>query len=615
MAAKEKAPEELAKAATLAHVPGGDEYEKMISGMLYDPLEKALATARFQARRWCHQYNNYFPDDPTAGFESLAAERLRMLRDFLGHVGDGTFIEPPFRVDYGCNIRLGRNFYANFNLTILDCAIVTIGDRVMFGPNVSLLSATHETDVSSFSGPAEELSMATQTVEVQTELVEIPSEPRSENRTSTQSDHDGAPSAAKYDRATILRSISAGFSFFVAGVNDGSMGPLVPYFMRQYEINPTIVSVLFAASFFGWLFTAVTNTHICQYLDLGAMLAIGAASQVIGQALRSWGPPFGLLAFSFWFITVGQAFQDTHANTFVTKLPSAHRWLGFIHAMYMAGCLVGPFVATAVASAGSVSRWYLFYTFPLGLGVANLVLVFVAFRSTVGRLPRKRTVTSSSSPHAAAGEAEPATSRNKAAATLIKNTVRMPTVWLLSFFFFFFLGAAVTAGGWLVEYLVVVRGGELAQMGYIPAGFNGGCFLGRLLLAEPTKRLGERRMILVYSVLCIGLQLLFWLVPNIIAASIAVSFLGFFSGPFFVTGVSVASKLFPPAIHSTALPLVFVIGQIGGSVFPIVTGILATHEGVKVLQPILVALFACTALTWLSIPAPKSTANTALHQE
>lgn len=64
-------------------------------------------------------------------------------------MGDDTFIEPPFRVDYGCNIRFGSRFYANFNLIILDCAIVTIGDRVMMGPNVSLLSATHETDVRS----------------------------------------------------------------------------------------------------------------------------------------------------------------------------------------------------------------------------------------------------------------------------------------------------------------------------------------------------------------------------------------------------------------------------------------------------------------------------------
>lgn len=113
----------------------------------YDPMDPALVAARFSARRQCHEYNNYFPSDADA--DSLVADRLRMLREFVGHVGDETFIEPPFRVDYGGNIRLGFRFYANFNLTILDCAIVTIGDRVMFGPNVSLLSATHETDVQS----------------------------------------------------------------------------------------------------------------------------------------------------------------------------------------------------------------------------------------------------------------------------------------------------------------------------------------------------------------------------------------------------------------------------------------------------------------------------------
>lgn len=52
-------------------------------------------------------------------------------------------------LDYGCNVRLGDRVYSNFNLTILDCSIVTIGHRVMFGPNVSICAATHETDVQS----------------------------------------------------------------------------------------------------------------------------------------------------------------------------------------------------------------------------------------------------------------------------------------------------------------------------------------------------------------------------------------------------------------------------------------------------------------------------------
>lgn len=62
-----------------------------------------------------------------------------------------------------------------------------------------------------------------------------------------------------------------------------------------------------------------------------------------------------------------------------------------------------------------------------------------------------------------------------------------------------------------MEYLVDVRNGDLKDMGYVPAGFYGGAFLGRLILAEPTYRWGERRMIFIYVVLCLGLQLIFWL--------------------------------------------------------------------------------------------------------
>ena len=75
----------------------------------------------------------YFPPSTSnPGFDSLAAERLERLRAIIGRVGDDVFIEPPFRIDYGCNISLGNRVYANFNLTILDCSLVTIGDRYVW---------------------------------------------------------------------------------------------------------------------------------------------------------------------------------------------------------------------------------------------------------------------------------------------------------------------------------------------------------------------------------------------------------------------------------------------------------------------------------------------------
>lgn len=80
-----------------------------------------------------------------------------------------------------------------------------------------------------------------------------------------------------------------------------------------------------------------------------------------------------------------------------------------------------------------------------------------------------------------------------------------------------------------------MRKSQLSKVGYVTTGFYGGLALGRLVLAEPTYRLGERRMLLLYSVLCLALQLVFWRVKNVIADAVAVSCMGFLLGPYFAT--------------------------------------------------------------------------------
>ncbi|RBR19245.1 uncharacterized protein FIESC28_05710 [Fusarium coffeatum] len=150
MAAQEKNPVELEKASKLANIPHCEQYERMISGMLYDSLIPKLTNARLAARKAMHEYNAWFPSGEDLNIENITQTRAKMLKSFLGHVGDDeVFIEPPFRVDYGPNMSVGKRFYANFNLTVLDSAIVSIGDRVMIGPNVMISTATHETEVGS----------------------------------------------------------------------------------------------------------------------------------------------------------------------------------------------------------------------------------------------------------------------------------------------------------------------------------------------------------------------------------------------------------------------------------------------------------------------------------
>ncbi|HCJ6321162.1 maltose O-acetyltransferase [Citrobacter sedlakii] len=114
-----------------------EEKQKMIAGELYRPSDDTLRDDRMQARKWVHRYNQTAPDEK--------AERLAILTALLGHC-DKPHIEPSFRCDYGYNIFLGKDFYANFDCVLLDVCPIRIGDNCMLAPGVHIYTATHPLD-------------------------------------------------------------------------------------------------------------------------------------------------------------------------------------------------------------------------------------------------------------------------------------------------------------------------------------------------------------------------------------------------------------------------------------------------------------------------------------
>lgn len=144
----------------------------------------------------------------------------------------------------------------------------------------------------------------------------------------------------------------------------------------------------------------------------------------------------------------------------------------------------------------------------------------------------------------------------------------------------------------------------LSRAGYVPTGYFAGLFLGRLILPHPTHTLlgGEHYMLLLYSFILLILQLISWFVPSAIATATVLSLMGFFFGPFFAAGVHVASEAFPRKVRTSALGLVFVGAQLGGSVFPAVTGAVVGRWGVGVLQPVVVGTIVAMGVGWWVIP-------------
>ncbi|MBQ7268062.1 MAG: sugar O-acetyltransferase [Synergistaceae bacterium] len=112
-----------------------NERMKMTAGELYNPADEELYTLRTKAHRLCLMYNQLFDTDEE--------ERYKILHELLPYSDREAYFQGPIFFDYGINIYIGKNFYANFNTTILDICPVKIGDNVMLGTNVSLLTPLH----------------------------------------------------------------------------------------------------------------------------------------------------------------------------------------------------------------------------------------------------------------------------------------------------------------------------------------------------------------------------------------------------------------------------------------------------------------------------------------
>ena len=113
-----------------------NQKERMLANLPYKSWMDGLKEARMACKMKLYTYNNLPPEQE--------AEREALLREILGKTCEGYLnIESPFHCDYGYNIEVGKEFFANYNFIVLDVGKVKIGDNFMCGPNVQISTAGH----------------------------------------------------------------------------------------------------------------------------------------------------------------------------------------------------------------------------------------------------------------------------------------------------------------------------------------------------------------------------------------------------------------------------------------------------------------------------------------
>ncbi|KAL1695421.1 major facilitator superfamily domain-containing protein [Schizophyllum commune] len=427
-------------------------------------------------------------------------------------------------------------------------------------------------------------------------------------RTSPQAEEDSNGTSlrtTKQRRAALTYFGICCFVLLLQGWNDGAPGALLPTMQARYNIGFITVSMIFISYAAGYIVGGFSNVYLSDKLGFGKVRSV---LQSIAYIMQIPAPVFPVFAVAFFFAGFGLSLQNAGSSSFVGGLKNPSTMVGIMMSAYGLGAFLAPLVATQFSK---LEKWSYFYIITLGLNCANAALILAVFRlRTYNELM------------ASAGY-EPPDAGSANETSKYRQLMRLPTVHLTALFCFIYVGTEVTLGGWIVTFVIDERGGG-SSSGYLSSGFFGGLALGRILLLWVNKWVGEKRVVMVYTLICIAYVVLFpsrllvpftcssplevtvWKIPSLIENAVAVAIIGLLLGPMYPIMVSQTRKALPPWLLAGGLGWIGGIGQSGSAALPFITGVLSSRFGIGSLQPFVLSMLVVMGGTWFSI-APRAT--------
>ncbi|KAK2810834.1 hypothetical protein FQN50_002657 [Emmonsiellopsis sp. PD_5] len=352
-------------------------------------------------------------------------------------------------------------------------------------------------------------------------------------------------------------------SFAIVGASDGVYG-----IRADFNLSTTVVSLIFMTPFAGYALATIAVNKVHMTFGQRGIAIIGPLCHFVPFLIMAIRPPYPVYLVAYAIVGFGNGLIDAAWNAWVGDMVNANALMGFLHAFYGLGATVSPTIATGMINSGL--DWWLFYYTLVGGSALELVgNVAMFWQENAERFRNNNRKT-------------PGSAGDKRTTEAVKNRV----TWVTALFLFVYMGVEVSIGGWIVEFMMQVRDGDALESGFIPTGFWA----------------GERLAITIYLVISIGLELVFWLVPKFVVSAIAVSLIGFFTGPLFPGAIVVAAKLLPKHLHTPGIGIASAFAGGGGAILPFLAGAIAQPHGVQSLQPFVLAMLVAITVLWMLLP-------------
>ncbi|KAF6514633.1 hypothetical protein HZS61_005767 [Fusarium oxysporum f. sp. conglutinans] len=377
------------------------------------------------------------------------------------------------------------------------------------------------------------------------------------------------------------------WSLFVSGANDAAYGALIPYLETYYELSYLVVSLIFLSPFVGFIVSAAVNNYLHMNIGQRWIAFMCGGCHALTYLILSQHPPYPVLVLAYVLAGLGNGIGLAAWNSYIGNLARSNELLGFMHASYGLGGTVSPLIATSMITQANLG-WYDFYYVLLGMAVLETATLTYSFWPKTAQKYRETVHT------------EGTRNEGTRAALFVKPHARV--VWLCAFFLLGYVGTEVALGGWVVQFMLRVRNADPFDAGMTAVGFWLGITIGRLVLGMVIPKIGVKLSLMIFIPITMGLQLIFWLVPQFHVSAVAVSLQGFFLGPMFPCVIVALTMLLPRHLHVSAIGFAAAFGGSGAAVLPFAVGAIAQAKGVQVLQPIILAILAVLFIIWLGLP-------------
>ncbi|KAI1063612.1 hypothetical protein LB506_005507 [Fusarium annulatum] len=375
-----------------------------------------------------------------------------------------------------------------------------------------------------------------------------------------------APPKWNYPPINKYRTAATFWSFLVVGMNDGSYGALVPLLEDYYHKNHTLVSLVFLTPFVGYAIASAINSLMHVHFGQRGVALLAPLCHIVPYLIFSFHPPYPVMISMYVLVGIGNGLADAAWCSFIGQMMNSHEMSGILQACYALGATIAPLVAT-------------------GLSGEELIALTITFWTQTGAVYLSE-----------------APSASGAKSGRMRQVLKNKLSWIFAFFVFGYCGAEVALGGWVVVFMQKRRNASAIVGSAVATGFWGGMTVGRLFLSLVTVRLGEFWAMFLYIGVIIALELVFWLLPNLVVSAVAAALIGVAMGPMYPVAVVLITKVMPRSLHVGTIGFAASFGGSGGAILPFAVGAIAQAKGVQTLQPIVLAICVVLGCLWLLLP-------------